>query len=152
MEQKNPLFYLKHDSDIVIFKGFGIWKPAISKQCIAAITEAVAMLESDFALIIDTSEVKSLTPQCFMAWEDALDSWIGQGLTYSARIDKPEASFYKVFLPGFDDILRIKTTFCSAATTNYALKSLHQSGFSGFVQFDDFVEQALAAKEQKTAS
>ena len=83
-------------------------------------------------MIVDTCEVKSLTPQCFEAWELALDSWSEKGLKVTARIDKPEASFYKVFLAGFDDILRIKTKFYASSTQKHALKSLHQSGFQGF--------------------
>lgn len=133
MQDENKHFSLQHDKDIVFFKGYGVWKPALSQECIDSITEAVSQKKSnDFALIVDTSEVKSLTPQCFDAWELAIDAWSAQGLKVSARIDKPEASFYKIFLAGFDDILRIKTKFYVSSTQSHALKSLHQSGFQGF--------------------
>ena len=133
MEKQAQHFSLKLDKDIVIFKGYGVWKHALSLACIESINEVVSSQNKQpFALIVDTSEVKSLTPQCFNEWEVAIDSWSKVGLKVTARIDKPEASFYKIFLSGFDNILRMNTKFYTSSTESYALKSLHQSGFLGF--------------------
>ncbi|WP_019613097.1 hypothetical protein [Psychromonas ossibalaenae] len=129
----NSHYSLSQDQDIIIFIGNGVWKPELSKECIESINNLVGQRNNeDFALIVDTSNVKSITPQCFMAWENALELWAVQGLKVTARIDKPEAGFYKIFLAGFDDILRMRSRFYSASTESFALKALHNSGFVGF--------------------
>ncbi len=141
MQTHEKHFSLARDKDIIFLKGYGVWKPALSQECIDSINEAIVdQRGQEFALIMDTSEVKSLTPQCFDAWELAVGLWSELGLKVTARIDKPEASFYKIFLAGFDDILRVKTKFYSCSTQVHALKSLHQSGFQGF---ENEVEQVI---------
>ncbi|WP_028863055.1 hypothetical protein [Psychromonas aquimarina] len=133
----NQHYSLSQDQDIIIFIGNGVWKPELSKECIESINDFVSQQKNeDFALIVDTSNVKSITPQCFLAWETALEVWAAQGLKATARIDKPEAGFYKIFLAGFDDILRMRSRFYSASSESFALKALHNSGFAGFTNVE----------------
>ncbi len=133
MIKDNQHYSLDQDHDIVIFKGKGVWKPEVSTACIRSINTLIQLQNlQDFALILDTSDIQSLTPQCFDAWEEAQEVWREHGLKMTVRIDKPEAGFYKIFLAGFDDILRLKTKFCSSSSESYALKSIHNAGFRGF--------------------
>jgi len=126
-------FQIKQDKDIVYLKGIGSWKSKVSEDCVHLInTYAVQQQHHQFALIVDTSEMRSVVPNGVEAWHDAIEFWVDSGLQMITRVDNPEATFDKGFVADLDDIFRYDTRFMTSNDTDHALLLLHKAGFEGF--------------------
>lgn len=126
-------YVVKHDKEIIIFAGRGVWGTTPSKNAIRAITRAIDMVDlQDFSIIADTSEVEGITPDSFKLWREAVENWYQRGHKTLCRVDNPESHNYKVFLRGFDDFARSCQTFSFVNSIQDGVDWLHNEGYKGF--------------------
>jgi len=133
MFEQHGTYWVGIDKEIILFEAAGEWNVEASNTCISIIKQLIDTLKGKkFGMLIDSREIKGITPDTFDAWINAIEYWHTKGHSATTRIDDPSSAYYKNFLSGFDDELKITTKFKFSNTVSDGIRWLNENGFSGF--------------------
>ncbi|WP_416306347.1 hypothetical protein [Neptunicella sp. SCSIO 80796] len=136
-------YSLYSDHSIIIFEAFGAWNVEASRNAIGKIKTIVDnMPTSAHGFIFDTHLVEGMTPDSYLVWSEAVNYWLSKGFNGLARIDDPESAHYKLFVEGFDIMLKEIIPFTFADDIAHALSWLHELEFKGFENGLEVVKQS----------